>query len=78
VVWDNTTDADTASAARMRINLKPGQIVHIDTTENKSLNLQCGDNAETLAIVDNDDLVAFGTRQAEQPTNADGSKVIML
>jgi hypothetical protein len=27
-------------------------MVRIDTAENQSLNLQCGDNAENLAIVD--------------------------
>jgi hypothetical protein len=27
-------------------------MAHIDTAENASLNLQCGDNAESLAIVD--------------------------
>jgi hypothetical protein len=27
-------------------------MVHIDTAENESLDLQCGDNAENLAIVE--------------------------
>jgi hypothetical protein len=51
VVWDKT-DADTGmtSAARVRISLKPGEMVHIDSAE-KSLNLQCGDNSATLSIV---------------------------
>lgn len=42
---------DTAySAARVRISLDPGQIVHIDSAENEGLNLKCGDKATTLAI----------------------------
>ena len=50
VVWDKT-DADTGmtSAARVRVSLNPRQIVHIDSTDNKSINLQCGDDADTLA-----------------------------
>jgi len=64
VVWDKT-DADTGmtSAARVRVSLNPRQIVHIDSTDNKSINLQCGDNAETLAVVDNPELVAFGAKE---------------
>ena len=47
VVWDNS-DADGNSAARVRVSLNPRQMVHIDSAENKSINLQCGDSAETL------------------------------
>jgi hypothetical protein len=59
VVWDST-DADADSAARVRVSLSPRQMVHIDSVENKSLNLQCGDHAETLAIVDTSERLAFG------------------
>jgi hypothetical protein len=50
VVYDKT-DADTGmtTAARVRVSLNPRQIVHIDSTDNKSINLQCGDRAEMLA-----------------------------
>ena len=41
------------SAARVRVSLNPRQMVHIDSAESKSINLQCGDYAETLALVDN-------------------------
>jgi hypothetical protein len=33
---------------------------HIDTAENKSLYLQCGDNAERLTIVDTAKFVVAG------------------
>ena len=61
VIWENDINAavDTP-AVRIRVSLEPGQIVHVDTTENKSLNLRCGSNAETLSIVDNEEAVAFG------------------
>ena len=62
VVWDRA-DASGSSAARVRVTLDPRQMVHIDSAENKSLNLQCGDTADTLAIVDNRKLVATGAAQ---------------
>lgn len=65
VVWDNT-DADTDmpySAARVRSRLRPGQIVHIDSAENESLNLRCGDSAATLAVVDTGERIAFGATE---------------
>jgi hypothetical protein len=62
VVWD-LTDAGGGSAARVRVTLDPRQMVHIDSAENRSLNLQCGDTADTLAIVDNRKLVAAGAAQ---------------
>ena len=56
VVFDKT-DAYTGmtTAARVRVSLNPREVVHIDSTDNgsvKSLNLQCGDDAEFLALVD--------------------------
>ena len=66
VIGDNDINADTP-AVRIRVSLEPGQIVHIDTTENKSLNLQCGQNAEDLSIVDTEEAVAFG--MTTQPNN---------
>jgi hypothetical protein len=56
VVYDQT-DAYTGmtTAARVRVSLNPREMVHIDSTDNesvKSLNLQCGDDAESLALVD--------------------------
>ena len=61
VIGDNDINAavDTP-AVRIRVSLEPGQIVHIDTTENKSLNLQCGSNAENLSVVDSEEALAFG------------------
>jgi len=52
VVWDNRDVDNDMSAARVRVSLKPGQIVHIDTPEQESVNLQCGDHGETLAVAD--------------------------
>src|SRR5215471_18986161 len=51
VIW-NSDDADAVTAARMRISLNPGQTTSIDSTENKSLTLKCGDHVEKLSAVD--------------------------
>ena len=61
VVYDKT-DAYTGmtTAARVRVSLNPHEIVHIDSTDNKTLNLLCGENAEKLTIVDTDSAVASG------------------
>ena len=63
VVWDRT-DVDTGmtTAARVRVNLNPHEIVHIDSTDNKTITLQCGDFADTLRIVDSQ-LVTAGATQ---------------
>ena len=50
-------------AARVRVSLMAGQTVHIDSADNKSINLQCGDHAETLTLVDTNKLVAAGVAQ---------------
>jgi len=51
VVLNDRTDTSGASAAQVRISLNPRQIAHIDTPQNESLNLQCGDNVASLAVV---------------------------
>src|SRR5262245_47115687 len=59
VIW-NTADVNADSTSRFRTNLNPRQMVSIDTPDNESLKLQCGDNADRLDIVDNKDFVAAG------------------
>ena len=62
--------ADTQTpAVRIRVSLEPGQIVHIDSVDNHSLNLQCGRHGEQLSVVDSDEAVAFGmTTQPDDKT----------
>ena len=78
VVFDKT-DAYTGmtTAARVRVSLNPREMVHIDSADNelvKSLNLQCGKNAEMLTIIDTDG-VALGitNQQPSQPLEASTS-----
>ena len=59
VVWD-PTDVNAESTAGFQATLNPRQMAHINTAENKSLYLQCGDNAERLAIVNTAEFVVAG------------------
>jgi hypothetical protein len=60
VVW-SPMDAEASSTIGVRVSLIPRQAVHIVSTENKSLGLQCGDDAERLTIVDSEGF--FGPTQ---------------
>lgn len=73
VVWD-TRDTGT-SVARVRVALGAGQIVHIDTVENETLNIQCDTAAKTLSVVDKDERVAFGlaSQHSDQTLTATAS-----
>ncbi len=78
VVYEKT-DAYTGmtTAARVRVSLNPREMVQIDSSDNgsvKSLNLQCGKNAENLTTVDTDG-VALGITnpQPSQPLKASTS-----
>jgi hypothetical protein len=59
VVW-NPTDVNAEATASFKATLTPRQMAHIDTAENKSVYLQCGDNAESLALVDTAKFVTAG------------------
>ena len=62
VVW-NRTDESGSSAARVRVSLNARQLVHIDSADNELLDLQCGDYAETLKIVDTSRMITAGAAQ---------------
>ena len=73
IVW--TQEENPTAPARVRVSMDPGAIVHIDSPENESLNLQCSDDAQKLAVVANDQRVAFGltTQKPMMPVRADAS-----
>jgi hypothetical protein len=61
-VFYDKTDAytGTTTAARVRVGLNPREMVSIDSTDNETLNLQCGDDAKTLKIADTKTSIAAG------------------
>ena len=62
VMWDRD-DESGDSAAGFRVILDPDQVVHIDTAQNRTLALQCGRHADTLAIVDTGTMYTAGVTQ---------------
>ena len=62
VMWDRG-DESGDSAAGFRVTLDPRQVVNIDTAQNKSLGLQCGSAADTLAIVDTGKIYTAGAAE---------------
>jgi hypothetical protein len=51
VLW-NPKDVNAESTAGFEVNLSPRQAARIDTDKNNCLDLQCGEKADSLAIVD--------------------------
>ena len=62
VMWDRG-DESGDSAAGFRVTLDPRQVVHIDTAQNKSVGLQCGSAADTLAIVETGKIYTAGAAE---------------
>jgi hypothetical protein len=60
IVTCDRNDDSGHSAQQVRVSLNPRQIIHIDAA-NHTLNLQCADNATTLALVDTDGRIVSGT-----------------
>jgi hypothetical protein len=48
VVFDSASPEAPYSASRVRINLWPGEAFALDGTQQKSIDLRCGENAATL------------------------------
>lgn len=59
VVW-NSSDIEAVSASRFRVRLEPHEMVYVDTPDNKTLALQCGEKAETLEIVKPTQVITAG------------------
>ena len=57
VLW-NRTDTDAGTAAGFRVRLDPGQSASIDSVDNETLTLRCGDYAESLTATGNEHQVA--------------------
>jgi hypothetical protein len=64
VVYEKT-DAETGltTATRVRVSLNPRETVHIDSSDNETMSLQCGDHAKTLTVVDPDGFIEAGATE---------------
>jgi hypothetical protein len=53
----------TEALGPVRVTLDPRQVVHIETAQNRTLGLQCGSAADTLAIVDTGKMYTAGAAE---------------
>jgi hypothetical protein len=51
VVFDDWASESPYSSARVRVSLSPGEMFHLDSIKDATIDLQCGVNADTLAVV---------------------------
>ncbi len=58
VIWDERHGPTTST--RVRTNLGSGEVMHVEAVGNSWIDFRCGDNAETLAVVDTGGPVALG------------------
>jgi hypothetical protein len=67
VVMNDSTDDSGGSAAQLRVTLNPRQSVLVDSADNHTLSLKCGENAATLSIIDGYGHIVFGSSIPEPP-----------
>ena len=60
VVWSNAKPDAPYASARVRLSLRPGQMFQLDGAERQSMNLLCGADAATLAVVGPAELITTG------------------
>jgi len=51
------------TATRVRVSLNPREMVHIDSSDNETMSLQCGDHAKTLKVVEPNAFIAADAAQ---------------
>jgi hypothetical protein len=61
VVWKDADPDAPYSSARVRISLKPGQMVQLDGGQRQSMSLLCGADASTLAVAAPAELILTDT-----------------
>lgn len=60
VVWGDLDAKVPYASTRIRIDLKPGEMLRLDAAEKQSMNLLCGADASTLAVVAPPELIRTG------------------
>ena len=60
VTWKHADPDEPYSSARVRVSLKPGQVMEFDGPQRRSMGLLCGVDASSLAITAPAELVLAG------------------
>jgi hypothetical protein len=61
VTWKDADPDEPYSSARVRVSLKPGQLIELDGPQRRSMGLLCGADAASLAVTAPADLILTGT-----------------
>ena len=65
VTWKDTGPDAPYASARVRIILKPGQIMHIDGAQPHAMGLLCGADASSLAATASAELIVAGAGEKD-------------
>ena len=60
VTWKDPDPDEPYSSARVRVSLKPGQVVELDGPQRHSMGLLCGADASSLAVTASPELILTG------------------
>jgi hypothetical protein len=61
VTWKDAEASAPYASARVRVSLKPGQLLALDGSQRQSMSLLCGADAATLAVVAPGELIFTGS-----------------
>jgi hypothetical protein len=60
VTWKDADPDEPYSSARVRVTLKPGQLIELDGPQRRSMGLLCGADAASLAVTAPAELILTG------------------
>jgi hypothetical protein len=66
VTWKDADPDEPYSSARVRVTLKPGQLIELDGPQRRSMGLLCGADASSLAVTAPAELILTGTTDSRK------------
>jgi hypothetical protein len=66
VTWKDADPDEPYSSARVRVSLKPGQVMELDGPQRRSMGLLCGPDAASLTVTAPADLILTGATGGNQ------------
>jgi hypothetical protein len=61
VTWKDADPDEPYSSARVRVSLKPGQVMELDGPQRRSMGLLCGADAANLTVTAPAELILTGS-----------------
>ena len=66
VTWKDADPDEPYSSARVRVSLKPGQLIELDGPQRRSMGLLCGADASSLAVTAPAELILTGATDSRK------------